>query len=285
MEVSILGAGLLGGAIAERLHESGWTLRLFDPAEGPRRRLSHLNLHWSSSEAAALCGATHAIFCLPNSGVTASLVPNLFSAMAPNGLAIDCTTGDPAEMAGFGALACHAGRHYLDATIGGSSVQTRAGQVLVMVGGEDADVAAGMPLLESFARRVVHVGPHGYGARMKLVMNLALGLHRAVLAEALHLGRALELDPAMVLSVLREGPSYSRIMDTKGERMLQQDFSPEARLSQHRKDVGLMLAIAEKLGLALPLTAAHDDLLAAAEEAGYGDQDNSAVIKAYRQLC
>ncbi len=282
-EVTILGAGLLGGAIAERLSESGWHLRVYDPADKPREKLRHLNLQWTASEAEALKGAHHAIFCLPNSGVTASLAPDLFTAMAPDGLAIDCTTGDPSEMAHLGALATHSGRHYLDATIGGSSVQTRKGDVLIMVGGGDEDFAAGLPLLESFSRKVVHVGPHGYGARMKLVLNLVLGLNRAVLAEALHLGQALELDPDLVLAVLREGPSYSRVMDTKGKKMLTSDYTPEARLSQHRKDVGLMLEAARRLGIKLPLSATHDALLAAAEDAGFGAQDNSAIIEAYRQ--
>ncbi len=281
-QVSILGAGLLGGAIAERLSESGWSLRVYDPATQPREKLRHLKLDWTNSEAEALEGAHQAIFCLPNSGVTASLAPELFTAMAPDGLAIDCTTGDPAEMAHLGAIATHSGRHYLDATIGGSSVQTRNGEVLIMVGGGDDDLAAGLPLLETLSRKVVHVGPHGYGARMKLVLNLVLGLNRAVLAEALHLGQALELDPELVLAVLREGPSYSRVMDTKGKKMLTADYTPEARLSQHRKDVNLMLDTAQRLGLQLPLTATHDQLLAAAEEAGFGAQDNSAVIEAYR---
>jgi 3-hydroxyisobutyrate dehydrogenase-like beta-hydroxyacid dehydrogenase len=283
MEVSVLGVGLLGGAIVERLHESGWKLRVYDPSEQPRQRLGHLDVQWSQSETEALDGAANAIFCLPNSGVTAQLAPDIFPAMAPEGLAIDCTTGDPSEMAHLGALAAHAGRHYLDATIGGSSVQTRKGEVLIMVGGADADLAAGRPLLESLSRKVVHVGPHGYGARMKLVLNLALGLNRAVLAEALHLSQALELNPELVLSVLRDGPAYSRIMDTKGLKMLRSDFTPEARLSQHRKDVGLMLKTAKQLGIDLPLSAAHDALLAAAEEAGFGAQDNSAVIEAYRK--
>lgn len=282
-EVTILGAGLLGGAIAERLSEGGWQLRVYDPAEKPRENLRHLNLHWTRSEAEALEGAHHAIFCLPNSGVTSRLAPDLFTAMAPDGLAIDCTTGDPSEMAHLGELATHSGRHYLDATIGGSSVQTRNGEVLIMVGGGDDDFAAGLPLLESFSRKVIHVGPHGYGARMKLVLNLVLGLNRAVLAEALHLGQALELDPELVLAILREGPSYSRVMDTKGKKMLTSDYTPEARLSQHRKDVGLMLEAAHRLGIELPLCATHDTLLQAAEEAGFGAQDNSAIIEAYRQ--
>jgi 3-hydroxyisobutyrate dehydrogenase-like beta-hydroxyacid dehydrogenase len=282
-QVSILGAGLLGGAIIERLSEQGWSLRVYDPSELPRKKLGHLEVQWMRSETEALEGAKQAIFCLPNSGVTARLAPEIFPAMALEGLAVDCTTGDPEEMAQLGALASRSGLHYLDATIGGSSVQTKAGEVLIMVGGGETALEAGKSLLQSLSRSVVHVGPHGYGARMKLVMNLVLGLNRAVLAEALSLGRALELEPEMVLQVLREGPAYSRVMDTKGRKMLDGNYAAEARLSQHRKDVGLMLDAARRLGIELPLTQTHDSLLQAAEAAGFGANDNSAVIEAYRR--
>ena len=285
MQVSILGVGLLGSAIAERLVEHGWKLRVYDSSPAVRDRTAHIPMEWACSEQQAVEGATRAVLCLPNSGVTATLLPALFPAMAKGGLVVDCTTGDPSEMESFGAAARATGRAYLDATIGGSSAQTRKGNALVMVGGLAADVEAAMPLLQSISRQVVPVGGAGCGARMKLVMNLALGLHRAVLAEALHFGTALGFEAPLTLSILRDGPAYSRVMDTKADRMLNGDFRPDARLSQHRKDVGLMLSQAAALGIQLPLSAAHDRLLEMAEQQGFGEFDNSAVIKAYDKLC
>jgi 3-hydroxyisobutyrate dehydrogenase-like beta-hydroxyacid dehydrogenase len=282
-EVSILGTGLLGGAIVERLQANQWRIRAYDPDPQARERLTHIPINWTQSEFEALEGACFAILCLPNSDVAAGIGSRLFQPMAGNGIVIDCTTGEPAEMSALAALAKSLGRCYLDATVGGSSQQTRDGQVLLMVGGEAADLKRASPLLSSLSERVVHVGPSGAGARMKLVLNLALGLHRAVLAESLHFAESLGVEPALALSVLRDGPAYSRIMDTKGERMLHQDYDPVARLTQHRKDVSLMLGLAQQLGINLPLTATHDLLLAEAEAAGYGEADNSAIIEAYRK--
>lgn len=281
MIASILGVGLLGSPIAARLSEAGWTLRAFDPDPAARERLP--DLEWADTAQQAAAGATHLIICLPNSDVTSRLAPELFPALAPGALIIDCTTGDPDQMSQLGELATIAGRRYLDATIAGSSNQTRHGDVLILVGADPHDLAAARPLLETISTRIVHTGPCGYGARMKLVNNLALGLHRAVLAEALHLAEALGLDAEQTLAVLRDGPAYSRIMDRKGPRMLHRDYAPEARLAQHHKDVRLMLDAARKLGIRLPLSAVHDGLLTAAEEAGFVEQDNSAVIEAYRR--
>lgn len=75
--------------------------------------------------------------------------------------------------------------------------------------------------------------------------------------------------------------AYSRTMDTKGRKMIEGDFRTQAKLSQHLKDVLLILEAAAEAGQALPLPEAHRRLLEAAEAAGLGDADNSAVIRAY----
>jgi 3-hydroxyisobutyrate dehydrogenase-like beta-hydroxyacid dehydrogenase len=176
------------------------------------------------------------------------------------------------------------GIDYLDATISGSSQQVREGQAVVLAGGPVAAFDQCERLFRLFARRWFHLGPCGSGSQMKLVSNLVLGLNRAALAEGLWLGKALGLDARMVLTVLRESMAYSRIMDTKGEKMIHGDFAPQARLSQHHKDVCLMLQAAAQAGTELPLTQAHARLLELAENAGYGAQDISAIIRAFEHL-
>jgi 3-hydroxyisobutyrate dehydrogenase-like beta-hydroxyacid dehydrogenase len=117
---------------------------------------------------------------------------------------------------------------------------------------------------------------------MKLVVNLILGLNRAVLAEGLSLAEALGLDPQRVLEILRASAAYSKVMDTKGQKMLTRDYEPQARLSQHLKDVRLILETGGRTGAALPLSLLHRELLERAEAAGLGDADNSAVIEVFR---
>ena len=76
--------------------------------------------------------------------------------------------------------------------------------------------------------------------------------------------------------------TYSRMMDTKGEKMLRRDYVPEARLAQHLKDVRLILAQANAAGVQLPLSEAHQKVLERAEAAGLGGADNSALIEVLR---
>jgi 3-hydroxyisobutyrate dehydrogenase-like beta-hydroxyacid dehydrogenase len=214
--------------------------------------------------------------------VVAQVLDEIFEHLRPGQYVIDTTTGKPSEMAAFGKRLAERGVRYLDATVAGSSAQVRARQVTVLVGGEAAAFESCLKVLAPFAARCFHVGPHGAGAKFKLVHNLVLGLHRAVLGEALAFAEALDLDLGTVLDVLKQTPAYSCVMDSKGRKMVEGDFTPQATLSQHLKDVRLMLAEAAEHRLELPLTRLHETLLLGVEAAGLGGSDNSAIISAFR---
>jgi 3-hydroxyisobutyrate dehydrogenase-like beta-hydroxyacid dehydrogenase len=191
-------------------------------------------------------------------------------------MVIDTTTGDPAQAMELAGKVRSSDAVYLDAAISGSSAQLRTGDAVVLVGGDADAVARCDDLFRSFARSTIHAGEAGSGAKLKLVTNLVLGLNRAALAEGLTLARSFEIEPELAFRALKEGAAYSRVMEAKGPKMLAGDFSPEARLSQHLKDVRLMLTA----DVRLPLTETHRALLERAETLGFGAADNSAVIKA-----
>jgi 3-hydroxyisobutyrate dehydrogenase-like beta-hydroxyacid dehydrogenase len=115
------------------------------------------------------------------------------------------------------------------------------------------------------------------------VVILVLGLNRAVLAEGLAYAAACGIDPRQALEILKAGPAQSAAMDAKGEKMLNEDFTPQARLSQHLKDVRLILELGAKNEANLPLSALHCRLLEQLAQQGFGDLDNSAIIKAFRK--
>ena len=150
-----------------------------------------------------------------------------------------------------------------------------------IVGGPREAFEACVDLFECFSQKTIYAGPCGSGARMKLLSNLVLGLNRAALAEGLVFAQAIGLDPEASLEVLMNTMSHSRIMDTKGRKMVDSDFRTQARLSQHLKDIRLILAAAADAGQELPLSEAHRRLLETAEAAGFGDADNSAVIRGF----
>jgi 3-hydroxyisobutyrate dehydrogenase-like beta-hydroxyacid dehydrogenase len=280
--IGIIGLGLLGGAIADRLVRANFDVTGYDINEDRRRELADLGGRAASSMA-ELADCPRVLLCLPDSSVVETVVGELLSHLRRGTVLIDTTTGDPDRMAALGKRLAECGIPYLDATVGGSSRQVGDGDVIVMIGGADEAMNACRDVFENFARAVFHVGPCGQGARMKLVTNLVLGLNRAVLAEGLMLAEALGLDTAEALAILQAGPAHSRVMGTKGEKMLTGDYRPQARLAQHLKDVRLILDAGRRHNAKLPLSQQHRELLEQLVQAGYGEADNSAVIEAFRR--
>lgn len=279
--VGLIGVGLVGTAQAERFLAAGWRVVGYDTATDRREALRALNGVAVDSPHEVVTAADTIVLSLPTSDIVGQVLEPLQSSLAGK-LVIDTTTGEPGEMAELGARLARRGIAYLDATIAGSSAQVRSGEVVVMVGGPAEAVSQSRELLATFASRVFHLGPWGAGARMKLVVNLVLGLNRAVLAEGLAFAEHLGVDPRQALDVLQASPAASRVMETKGRKMLDRDFRLQARLAQHLKDVRLILAAGRQSGARLPLSTLHEQLLAELDQAGCGDLDNSAIIRAFQ---
>jgi 3-hydroxyisobutyrate dehydrogenase-like beta-hydroxyacid dehydrogenase len=279
--LGLIGVGLLGGAMTERLLGRGFRVlgTDLDPARLDALRELGGEVASSADEVARSCDRI--LLSLPTGDVAAEVVDQIDPSLRPGQVIIDTTTGEPAGAETMQRRLAARGVAYLDATVSGSSAQAREGEIVIMAGGDAEAFGACRDVFGALAWAAFHVGPCGSGARMKLVTNLVLGLNRAALAEGLTFARSLGLDPGLVLTVLREGAAYSRAMDTKGPKMITGDFTPQARLSQHLKDVRLILAEARRAGAATPLSDVHRALLEAAEAAGYGEADNSAIIRAY----
>ena len=278
--VGIIGLGLLGGAIAQRLIVQGVSVAGYDILADKRDALSNSQGVAMSDAQAMFDGCDEILLSLPTSDIVRALLNSVHP--RPGTLILDTTTGDPVAMQSFGEELRSKGVEYCDATIAGSSQEALRGEVLVMVGGEVDPVERGRPLLERFATSVIHVGPCGSGARMKLVVNLVLGLNRLVLAEGLAFAEACGVDPDRALTVLLSGPAASQVMRTKGPKMLRGDYAPVARLSQHLKDVRLILDQGRKQQVDLPVSTLHERLLADLEACGFGNEDNSAIRRAFR---
>jgi 3-hydroxyisobutyrate dehydrogenase-like beta-hydroxyacid dehydrogenase len=168
---------------------------------------------------------------------------------------------------------------YLEAPFSGSSEQARNHEATALIAGERETYEECRDLWDCLAAKTFYVGGWGNAVKMKLVTNLVLGLNRAVLAEGLVFAEAVGLNMEDALEVLLSSPAYSRTMDAKGPKMVHGEFTPQARLSQHIKDVRLMLKEADRAGATLPISSVHLKLLKQAEAAGLGELDNSAIIR------
>ena len=279
----LIGLGLMGGALGGRLLAKGCRVLGFDIAAAAAaafRKTGGLTAA-GASEVFSVCDTV--LLSLPSDLEVNAVLRTATGSFRKGQVILDTTTGDPDSAQILARDLALQEVEYLDATISGNSDQARQGQALWMVGGTRAAFEGCAELFRILADQTIHTGRSGTGAKMKLVTNLVLGLNRAALAEGLAFAESLGLDLRQTLEVLGSSMAYSRIMDTKGEKMIQGNFHPQARLSQHLKDVRLMLDAAAQAGLTLPLSETHRRLMERAEAAGLGELDNSAIIEVLRK--
>ncbi|MFP6766218.1 MAG: NAD(P)-dependent oxidoreductase [Planctomycetaceae bacterium] len=279
--VSCIGLGLLGSAMTSRLIGAGWKVSGFDISAD---RCLAFGQSGGLVATSALDAAANSILLLslPTSDIAGAVLSEIESVLRPGTIVVDTTTGRPGQMELFARKLAARDIVYLDATVGGASQLMRDGEAILMCGGDSAAFDRCGQLFSDLARQTFYCGPSGSGARMKLVMNLVLGLNRAVLAEGLSFAERLGIDAGQTLEVLKSGPAWSRAMDHKGKKMLSAEFGPQARLAQHLKDVRLILELAEQVEAVVPLSQVHSALLTQLVEQGSGDLDNSAIIRAYQ---
>ena len=277
--IGMIGLGLMGTALTERLLAHGWGVQVWNRTREKAAPLIAQGAEWCDNPIAA---CDRIIISLYTSDVVEQTLSQMRDGLRAGQIIVDATTGDPVQSAARGERLAARGVRYLDAPISGSSEQTRRGEATIIVGGERAAFEACSDLWPVLGQKVFFAGPCGSAAKMKLVSNLVLGLNRAALAEGLVFAEALGIAPAAALEVLMGSMAYSRTMDTKGRTMVEGDFAVQARLTQHLKDVRLILEAAAAAGQELPLSEAHRRLLERAEAAGWAEMDNSAIIQAIR---
>ncbi len=285
--IGLIGLGLVGSALVERFTGAGYAVVGYDIDTDKAEAAKRLGCGIASSPAEVATGSCHIVLSLPTSREVSIVVEGengILSTVRKHAYIIDTTTADPVHTVALAERLRERDIRFLDATILGSSDVVRHGEAVVMVGGTKEDLEVCHTLLSTFAKDIFAMGPNGAGATAKLVVNLVLGLNRLVLAEGLVLGEKAGLDTEALLGVLRAGGAYSRVMDTKGEKMLAREYEAEARLAQHLKDVGLILDLGARTGTPLVLSAVHEQLLRTAVSNGYGDADNSAIIEVLRSM-
>ena len=286
LQVGVIGIGLLGQAFVHRLRGAGLEVVGFDVDPAKTTKLADLGGHTALSVAdlARRCDPiVLAVFSTDQ--VEAVVESGLLPALGEgSGKIVLCaSTCDPERIAALGQRVAMRGLRLLETPVSGASGQVSRGEGVGLIGGDPHVVAAVEPVLRAMFPTYFHIGEIGDGGRAKLAVNLILGLNRLAVAEGLVFAERLGLDPEAFLKVARSSAAHSQVMDIKGAKMIRGEFAAEGRISQHLKDVHLMLEQAERVKQQLPLLEIHADVLEACVRHGEADLDNSAVIKEIRR--
>ena len=287
-KIGIVGLGLVGRALAQRLKDAGYVcigsdIRQeamdFFAAQGYAIQTSVAQLAQSVDililavfDTSGVQGVVHQILQAKSNHPTESELTLM-----------DCSTGDPIALENLATQLEANGMRFLEAPLSGSSVQIENGEATLLLGGETADVQRLVPLLKVLATQSIHVGGVGMAARAKLATNLVLGLNRAALAEGMVFAESLGIAPQTFLDLVLATPARSDAAVVKGNMMVNAQFAPQSRIRQHLKDVQLMLDIAQVHQQNLPLSQTHAALMRDAVAAGDGELDNAAIVQQIRR--
>ena len=283
--IGIVGLGLVGSSLAQRLMAAGFRVTGFDLRAEAREALAAHGGQAVPTLAAVAAAASCVVLAVFNTDDVLSVVEGADGLLSVRGVQhiIDCSTGVPDALEALAARLSARGVAFIEAPLSGSSLQIAAGAATLLLGGETQAIEQCAPVLAALADQRIHVGGAGMGARAKLATNLVLGLNRAVLAEGMVFAEQLGISPERFLALVLASPATSGAAQAKGQMMVDGDFAPQSRIRQHLKDVDLMLANATAHGQKLPLSETHAALMRAAIAAGDGELDNAAIIRELRR--
>ena len=284
--VSFLGLGVMGGAIARHIGNAGHRLTVFNRtpqrAEKWRAANPQIDVRIVSSPAEAADGADVVLTCVGNDDDLADVVlgpTGVFTTLKPGAVFIDHTTVSARIARQIAVEARDLEVHCVDAPVSGGQAGAENGQLSIMCGGRADAVAAATPIMQAYAKRIVHVGKAGAGQSTKMVNQIAFSGILATLSEALRFAEAAHLDLDKVYEAISGGASQSWQMDNRWHTMARDEFDFGFAIDWMRKDLGLTLEEGRSLGVSLPVTALIDQFYAEVQAMGEGRQDTSALVR------
>lgn len=279
MQIAVLGIGLMGFPIARRLCEAGYTVHAWNRTPAKAQRLAPHGATIHATPADAVRGADIVVGLLESGPVVEDVLfrQGAADAMRAGTLFIDMASIQPREARDHAARLGECGIAQLDAPVSGGTVGAENGTLAIMVGGKAAAFERALPLFQVLGR-ATHVGPCGAGELAKLANQMIVGITIGAVAEALLLCAKGGADMAKVREAITGGFADSRVLQLHGQRMVERDFAPRAKVSIQLKDLRNALATAEEIGFEAPVTALFEQLYGQASEHGLADLDHSGLF-------
>lgn len=283
--VGVIGLGAMGAPMARNLARAGLLAGVWNRSAAKAAALAaELGVRQAAAPDDLARHCDILLTCVSADADLLAVIDRLLPGVDGDKLLIDTSTVQPATAVEVARRLAEAGCGFLDAPVSGGVEGARQGTLAVMVGGNARALARARPVLEAIGGRVTHMGPVGSGQATKAVNQImAAGINQAV-TEALAFAQAEGLPLDKVIEVVGSGAAGNWFLERRGPTMVRGEFPPGFRLALHHKDLAICRAIAERHGVSLPvveMTLIHYRRLM---EAGFGDEDISALFREKRRL-
>lgn len=288
MKVAFIGLGNMGLPMAQNLARAGHEVAGFDLGAARMEALVGAGGRRAASAAEAVAGAEAVVTMLPASRhVEAAYLGEggILATARPGALLVDCSTIAPEAARLVAKAALEQGFAMLDAPVSGGTGGAQAGTLTFMVGGDAAALERARPLLETMGRNIFHAGASGSGQTVKVCNNMLLGILMLGTSEALRLGMANGMAPAVLSEIMAKSSGRNWTLEVYNPCPGVMDNVPAARgyaggfgVDLMLKDLGLAVENALAVGASVPLGGLARNLYDVHSKAGHGGLDFSSVF-------
>ena len=283
---AFVGLGVMGYPMAAHLQAAGHSVTVYNRTAA--RAEAWVEAHGGSlapTPAAAAQGAEFVMVCVgddPDVRAVTTAADGVLSAMETGSVLIDHTTASADLAREVHAAAAAVGVGFVDAPISGGQAGAENGVLTVMCGGDRVDFERAAPLIAAYSRACRLLGGPGSGQLTKMVNQICIAGLIQGLSEGLDFAIRAGLDVADVVETISKGAAGSWQMENRSQTMADRQFDHGFALDWMRKDLGICLAQAERIGAHLPITALVDQFYARLQHQGHGRWDSSSLIELLR---
>ena len=283
--VGVIGLGAMGLGVARSLLRAGFAVHACDVRASVLEAFAREGGVACTSPAALADSCDILITVVVNAEQTEAVLfgeGGAASALRPGSLVIACATVAPAYAVELGERLAERGILLLDAPLSGGAAKAASGEMTMMTSGTAEAYAKGEAVLAAMAGKVYRLGDApGQGSKVKIINQLLAGVHIAASAEAMALGLREGVDPEALYEVITHSAGNSWMFENRVPHILKADYTPLSAVDIFVKDLGLVLDTARTSKFPLPLSATAHQMFMQASTAGYGREDDSAVIKIF----
>lgn len=286
--VSVVGLGRMGSPIARHIAAAGFPLMVHDIRADVVRAFAETNDAEAAERMAELAEAAVVVLVLPSSREVCDVLAGedgLAHHLRPGALIVDCSSSEPMETRRLGAVLARRGIALVDAPVAGGVVFAEEASLDALVGGDDHHIARARPVLETFARSILHCGPLGSAHAMKALNNFVNAQVLVTYVEAMVIARrfGIELD-TITTAMAAATTGRNHPFEKKVERqILDGRFATDMALSLIAKDVGIAKGLADALGIWAPVAAATSALWTEAFREVGGGADQTEVVRLWER--
>ena len=285
--VAFIGLGVMGGPMAGHLARAGHSVTVWNrsPERAAKWRdawaQEGLALAFADIPKNAAEEAETMFICVGNDEDLEEVAlgeGGVLAGLSKGGLLVDHTTTSANMARRVGAICAQRGLDFIDAPVSGGQAGAENGQLAIMCGGTDEAMLRAEPVMQAYAKSIVHVGPVGAGQTAKMANQMCIAGVLGGLSEAIRLAQGAGLDLDKTYEAISGGAAQSWQMDNRWATMTSDTFDFGFAIDWMRKDLGYALDEAKRLGLSSPIAALVDQFYADVQAAGGGRSDTSALI-------